>query len=1333
MGNDIEIRVKVANNTATGLAAVNRSLNRLRDEANDAGRGLDGLAARATAASVALRALKDSAQDASRALRSLNTAARNADGRMSTMSDRSRALRRDTDDLDGSMRSLTTTMGGLRGNNGRLNASFGNSGDSMQKLKAAAIALSPALIPIAAAAAPFAAGLGAAAASVAAFGAAIGRQVAAMSKATEAEKKYKDAVKEHGGAGSEEAAKAARELQIALADMPAATQQAAAGLMVFKETYKSWSDSLAGDTMPVVTKSFALFGAMLPRLTPLVRGTSEQLDRLMNVAAGGIQSAGFERFMQSFSEFASGALSRATTGLVKFSQALDAGKVGGGLHEFMQFVRETGPLVGETLRNLGEALGNLVVAASDTGVGVLTVANALAKLVNAVPSAALSAFVQLYAALKLVKVGIAGVAAVASSRAAAGVAAFVRAAQFGGVASAISGVTQRMSTLQKVGGSLGVLGVAALGINELAKASRGAPPDVDRLSDSLKSLAATGKFTGELRSTFGDIDGFIAKLDQLDQSTKELDTAKPFLDLAPGGPIVEKLAGKVDDLVNGTKSLGATKDDFKALDETFASMVKTGHAKIAAQDFAKLEAAMRKNGRSTEYINSAFSRYKEKVAALKDEQDLAARGMGIFGDQALAVQGKLDAQKGAADGLRASILALNEVNRSAYDAQIGFEASLDSLTASFKEHGATLNLDTEAGRANATAMSQAAKSQDELIATGLAAGESLGSMTGKSQKLRGEMMRLAVEAFGGNKKAATEYVNTLLGVPSEIKTLVKAERAEAITGLKDVQAAIKRTPGAKSIKVDTLNGAAIKALEAVGLKTKRLPDGRTQVFTANGKSLGSIGAVARALSRLNGKTANTYTTHHVRTKYSTQYDSNMAKSFRKASGGPIRLAGGGNPGGRIAGPGTSTSDSIPAMLSDGEWVIRAAAVAKYGDAFMNAVNTGRYRPSGFAKGGPTKKQQAARKAAEKEREARKAATPELTITHFGQKAGYQNPEIRNQLRAQDSIGPLVSALNQWRGVIMKSTHGGTERSLLRRLDAAGGALIKYQRNLDKVNKSLEKAKDKLDDLKSAASQLSSGVKSGILSGANITRAAGAEDSRLTINTLLSQMTGSAANSKQFASMLKQLKGRGLRGDLIEQIAEAGIEGGGMETAAAVLGGGKEPIRRLNELQKQITANAKAAGSTAADAMYGVGLKAAEGLVKGLTSQQNRIEATMLIIAKSMEKSIKKALGIRSPSKVMEPVGEFSMRGVEVGWSKRLAKGHTMLSGKTPAWASMLNAPRTNTAGPAAAASGGGSSSQRPIVLNVSLGGREFGQIWVDVGRKEVSTRGGLRATLGGMD
>lgn len=56
-------------------------------------------------------------------------------------------------------------------------------------------------------------------------------------------------------------------------------------------------------------------------------------------------------------------------------------------------------------------------------------------------------------------------------------------------------------------------------------------------------------------------------------------------------------------------------------------------------------------------------------------------------------------------------------------------------------------------------------------------------------------------------------------------------------------------------------------------------------------------------------------------------------------------------GGYVAGPGTSTSDSIPALLSDGEYVLRASAVRSIGKQALDQLNQ-RGRMPRYAGGGP---------------------------------------------------------------------------------------------------------------------------------------------------------------------------------------------------------------------------------------------------------------------------------------------------------------------------------------------------------------------------------------------
>jgi hypothetical protein len=74
----------------------------------------------------------------------------------------------------------------------------------------------------------------------------------------------------------------------------------------------------------------------------------------------------------------------------------------------------------------------------------------------------------------------------------------------------------------------------------------------------------------------------------------------------------------------------------------------------------------------------------------------------------------------------------------------------------------------------------------------------------------------------------------------------------------------------------------------------------------------------------------------------------------------VHAAGGGlvqwlDSGGDVAGAGTATSDSIPAMLSDGEYVIKASSARKLGRGMLDHLNAG----GGYADGGAVARKLAA--------------------------------------------------------------------------------------------------------------------------------------------------------------------------------------------------------------------------------------------------------------------------------------------------------------------------------------------------------------------------------------
>lgn len=84
----------------------------------------------------------------------------------------------------------------------------------------------------------------------------------------------------------------------------------------------------------------------------------------------------------------------------------------------------------------------------------------------------------------------------------------------------------------------------------------------------------------------------------------------------------------------------------------------------------------------------------------------------------------------------------------------------------------------------------------------------------------------------------------------------------------------------------------------------------------------------------------------VRTNYVTTGNPNDVP-FRSPNGQDFGIA----TGGYITGPGTGTSDSIAARLSNGEYVIRAAAVDRYGVDFFHRLNAMRFANGGLVGGG----------------------------------------------------------------------------------------------------------------------------------------------------------------------------------------------------------------------------------------------------------------------------------------------------------------------------------------------------------------------------------------------
>ncbi|WP_381562911.1 phage tail protein [Streptomyces eurythermus] len=1267
------------------------------------------------------------------------------------------------------------TAAGFRDINGQLrtlDGRFAASADTMRRnslltskslldLKATMLSLAPAAVPVAASLAPIAAHAAGAGTALAAFGAAVVPQIANLSEAAKAQDKYSAAVQQYG-AHSKQAVQAQQQAAQTLAGMPAATQQAAMAFSNLRDQTRAWSDSLAKFTMQPVEHSFAVMGALLPKLTPMVQSTSTQLDRLMKVAGGGINTAGFDALSKKVSDFANQSLKGATDKAIHFARVLSEGNVHGPIASFMDYARQQGPAVKELLTSLGEAVANLLEGAAQAGPGMLALVNAFAKLVASVPASLVGNLMQVYAAFKLIKLAGAGMASVAGGfTALAERITALRAASIaaGGGIAGLKAAFLSLGTTAKASVIVGGLALVALGIKKLADGARGAPPDVDKLTSSLKQLASTGQFTGELKKTFGDVDGLIAKFKEMGKQSEQI-SKTPFGFRIPGlDDVADKIEGAIHDITDGDDSLDALKDKFEALDKAMASMVSGGYGKQAAKDFETIKAAAVKNGISLKDLSKVFPEYSSAVADAKWEQQQAANSMGLFGTAAQAATAKLAEQKASADGLRQSIEALNDANRNALGGMIGFEASIDAAAKAAKDNAGSLrmvngSLDVNSPKAQAaaTALNDLATKTKEAA---LASREATGSWDGALaiyERGHAQFIKTA-EAMGLNKEQAAALAAQIAKIPDKT-TRIQMDKEDAQRGLDDFNAAVKRTPGAKKVTLQTLSGAAEKVLESFGYKVKRLPDGKVQVTAATGGALAGIRSVAGAVNALHGKTIDIVTNYKVNKFTATQGGVKVAKRDY-ASGGLVRgYADGGDvqsfpAGGYVQGPGSGTSDSILAFMGSGavaavsntEYVVKAAAVRKYGVRMLDALNEGRLQVAGFAKGGKVSAQ------AKAEAEARRDAYGDLTVSHFGYMAGYRRSEFGNALGKPDSVGSLVSTLNQWRGIIQKATHGSTESRLLKQLDSAGRSLFKWERQLNSTTKSLDSAKSKLSDLKNASAQLASSVKGNLLSSANITRGASGEGT-VTLSSIRAGMRTNKDKVTAFASALKQLRAKGFSKSIIQQVAEAGIDGGGLETAGALLQASGSEVQTINQTQAQIEAAAGSAGKSAADAVYDKAIKQQERYVKSLEAQQKSLQKSMDKLAQAMEKAIEKAFGSGKGGKKaaggivgaaasgglrssLTWVGEQGPELLDLPAGSRVwsnPDSRRKLAAAEAPWASMLTAPRR---APAAGAMGAGGQPQpQVVVLEIRAGdSSRYTEFLVSELRRAVKTRGGVEATF----
>lgn len=575
---------------------------------------------------------------------------------------------------------------------------------------------------------------------------------------------------------------------------------------------------------------------------------------------------------------------------------------------------------------------------------------------------------------------------------------------------ATSAPTMRMNALKSAGSGIvdmlgGPWGIAFLAAGAAVNAFSKIQADAQRRADSYSEALKNGT------SAVMQLQTNIAKNQNIDWSfwDKQQTGAKSFSEaLKNAGISVKTFSGaaagnkaSLEDYNRQMEKLKLGTSDQVVLGQHIEKVYKQqrsaiDEAKVSAKEQTEVERqAASERAKSAMATAGLTSAVKEEAGASKQEAD--------------SKEILLEAFDASTKGVSAQASALGEVvtalktyygfKLSAFDADTKWGKALSTAEEALKKNGAGLDEHTEKGQANRDALKGLVEAAQQSADAHARNGEGIEKVNQVMEEGRQKVIDYA-KAMGMSEEDALAFADSVGLSSNSVQELVdRVEKAnakplkikdEASEELKHVGLAAKGLPDGKTIQVTGDNKDAMLAIhEVTGAKIDdkhseltmdkhqydmalALANGATidpktgilkgdnndhwrKVAQSNGWKIdpktclisGDNGPFYAAKSavdnqKINGKNV---TVGADTSSFWGTINSILGRTFSVNIGAEGKHA----TGGLITGPGTGTSDDIPARLSNGEYVIRAAAVKQYGVDFLDALNWQRFATGGLVR------------------------------------------------------------------------------------------------------------------------------------------------------------------------------------------------------------------------------------------------------------------------------------------------------------------------------------------------------------------------------------------------
>ncbi|MDP9822782.1 tape measure protein [Nocardioides massiliensis] len=344
-------------------------------------------------------------------------------------------------------------------------------------------------------------------------------------------------------------------------------------------------------------------------------------------------------------------------------------------------------------------------------------------------------------------------------------------------------------SMPRLGGAIDGVTRSVVGLSTAFLAAKAAGTFLDR-----HQIASVTQFGAALASLEVDADGARKKLDELatapvmdswlDQinslgglldtgSTAITDNingvadAISALDLGPLDKVGNWFAG----LTRETRAdVGA--DVIKNIDAALADLVNRGNLDAAAAGAEYFADEAAKAGKSTKEAADMLPAYGDALAALELSGEGAADAVSGYTKEAAAAAAASEKQAEAINEAVEAMRNKRTAALAAIDAEIGYHAAIDDARKSLKENGRTLDLTTEKGRANMSALTSLASSWNNLS-------DRQKNASGAAREARRQFVEMATEMGMGEEKAK-RLANRLLEIkPRRVRVDVETAAAEA--------------------------------------------------------------------------------------------------------------------------------------------------------------------------------------------------------------------------------------------------------------------------------------------------------------------------------------------------------------------------------------------------------------------------------------------------------------------------------------------------------------------------------------------------------------------------